>query len=195
MADEQPKVDLEQVVAVGSQWLSERPEWKKYSRFAERHFVRTLPEDQRTLARTMLALGFEAGLTTPSPNLGRLVPPDGWFVFGSHVGYGGPMEFSDETDPAGDPLWERPVYDRPADEPRNEAQPPAPSGPTDGKMRSAECLLCAQEGRSTAVEWAGPITEQAVRDMETHLHEAHVKVPLQITVHDGIWAFAIGEDQ
>ena len=38
-------------------------------------------------------------------------PPDGWFTFGSHAPY--PwierLEFSDEVDEAGMPLWERPL--------------------------------------------------------------------------------------
>jgi len=33
--------------------------------------------------------------------------PDGWFTFGSHVGFHGPLEFSEEKDGGGDPLWER----------------------------------------------------------------------------------------
>jgi hypothetical protein len=35
-------------------------------------------------------------------------PPEGWFAFGTHVDTPGPLEFSDETDEAGMPLWERP---------------------------------------------------------------------------------------
>jgi hypothetical protein len=34
-------------------------------------------------------------------------PPDGWFVFGSHVGFEGPLEFSEELDGEGYPRWER----------------------------------------------------------------------------------------
>lgn len=34
-------------------------------------------------------------------------PPEGWFVLGSHVGFEGPLEFSDALDEAGLPLWER----------------------------------------------------------------------------------------
>lgn len=34
-------------------------------------------------------------------------PPEGWFTFGTHVEIPGPLEFSDETDEAGMPLWER----------------------------------------------------------------------------------------
>lgn len=36
-------------------------------------------------------------------------PPEGWFVFGTHVDHDGPIESSDETDEAGMPKWERPV--------------------------------------------------------------------------------------
>lgn len=36
-------------------------------------------------------------------------PPDGWFVFGSHVDFGGQMEFSGETTEDGLPKWERPL--------------------------------------------------------------------------------------
>jgi rubredoxin len=35
-------------------------------------------------------------------------PPEGWFAFGYHVDIPGPLQFSDETDEAGMPLWERP---------------------------------------------------------------------------------------
>lgn len=37
-----------------------------------------------------------------------LNPPDGWFAYGSHVGFDGPLEFSEEVDPNDHlPLWER----------------------------------------------------------------------------------------
>lgn len=37
-------------------------------------------------------------------------PPDGWFSFGSHVGCPWiPLEFSEETDEGGNPLFERPT--------------------------------------------------------------------------------------
>lgn len=36
-------------------------------------------------------------------------PPRGWFAFGTHVDIPGPLVFSEETDEAGMPLWERPV--------------------------------------------------------------------------------------
>lgn len=35
-------------------------------------------------------------------------PPEGWFTFGTHVDSTYPLDFSKETDEAGDPLWERP---------------------------------------------------------------------------------------
>lgn len=43
--------------------------------------------------------------------LAPFLPPDGWFVFGSHAPYPwvGDLEFSAETDEEGMPLWERPV--------------------------------------------------------------------------------------
>ena len=34
-------------------------------------------------------------------------PPEGWFVFGSHVGFDGPLEFSEALDETGMPRWER----------------------------------------------------------------------------------------
>lgn len=36
-------------------------------------------------------------------------PPEGWSTFGTHVYVPGPLEFSDEEDDAGMPLWERPL--------------------------------------------------------------------------------------
>jgi len=36
-------------------------------------------------------------------------PPDGWFGFGTHIEFGGPLEFSDEVDDSGMPKWERHV--------------------------------------------------------------------------------------
>jgi hypothetical protein len=36
-------------------------------------------------------------------------PPNGWFIFGSHVDFGGQMEFSAETTEDGLPKWERPL--------------------------------------------------------------------------------------
>lgn len=36
-------------------------------------------------------------------------PPEGWFHFGTHVDHDGPIEFSDDTDDAGMPKWERPA--------------------------------------------------------------------------------------
>lgn len=46
-------------------------------------------------------------------------PPDGWFYMGSHVG--APwlnLEFSEEMDETGLPLWERPVQHTPTDDER-----------------------------------------------------------------------------
>ena len=34
--------------------------------------------------------------------------PEGWFVFGTHLENPGPLEFSQESDDSGLPLWERP---------------------------------------------------------------------------------------
>lgn len=39
-------------------------------------------------------------------------PPDGWFEFGSHVEFDGPMEFSTEVGEDGLPRWERHVETR-----------------------------------------------------------------------------------
>jgi hypothetical protein len=36
-------------------------------------------------------------------------PPEGWFIFGTHVDTPGPLEFSEELDEGGLPRWERPV--------------------------------------------------------------------------------------
>lgn len=47
-------------------------------------------------------------LSQPTPTSEPFRPaPDEWFTFGSHVGFDGPLVFSDETDEVGDPLWER----------------------------------------------------------------------------------------
>lgn len=43
----------------------------------------------------------------------ELTPPAGWFVFGTHVDRPGPLDFSDEVDEAGMPLWERPHQSAP----------------------------------------------------------------------------------
>jgi hypothetical protein len=37
----------------------------------------------------------------------EMSPPDGWFMTGSHVGFDGPLEFSDTLDGDGLPRWER----------------------------------------------------------------------------------------
>lgn len=43
-------------------------------------------------------------------------PPPGWFDFGSHAdGFDGPLEFSEETDDGGMPLWERHLDRKDAD--------------------------------------------------------------------------------
>ena len=42
------------------------------------------------------------------------VPPSGWSHFGTHLDYGGPLEFSKSLDDEGYPLWERPVSSRDA---------------------------------------------------------------------------------
>lgn len=41
----------------------------------------------------------------------QMNPPEGWFVFGTHVGPDDPLvEFSEELDPEdGLPMWERPM--------------------------------------------------------------------------------------
>lgn len=36
-------------------------------------------------------------------------PPEGWYLFGTHVDVPVPLEFSTETDEALMPLWERPI--------------------------------------------------------------------------------------
>lgn len=59
-------------------------------------------------ARAALAVFEKAHTTTP---------PDGWFYMGSHVG--APwlnLEFSEEMDETGLPLWERPVQHTPTDD-------------------------------------------------------------------------------
>jgi hypothetical protein len=38
-----------------------------------------------------------------------ITPPDGWFTYGSHIEYSAPLEFSEELDSDGLPLFERPV--------------------------------------------------------------------------------------
>lgn len=46
-------------------------------------------------------------------------PPDGWFYMGSHVGATWlNLEFSEEMDETGLPLWERPVQHTPTDDER-----------------------------------------------------------------------------
>ena len=39
----------------------------------------------------------------------RREPPEGWHVFGTHVDVPVRLEFSEETDDALMPLWERPI--------------------------------------------------------------------------------------
>ena len=63
-------------------------------------------------ARAALAVFEKAHTTTP---------PDGWFYMGSHVG--APwlnLEFSEEMDETGLPLWERPVQHTPTDDERED---------------------------------------------------------------------------
>lgn len=37
------------------------------------------------------------------------VSPDGWFPYGTHIDISGFLEFSEERDTSGAPLWERPL--------------------------------------------------------------------------------------
>lgn len=70
------------------------------------------PDHPRSRAGIIAALDvFEKAHTT--------TPPDGWFYMGSHVG--APwlnLEFSEEMDETGIPLWERPVQHTPTDDER-----------------------------------------------------------------------------
>lgn len=43
----------------------------------------------------------------PAPQPAPLTPPRGWFPLGTHAGRRGPLQFSDQKDDAGLPLWER----------------------------------------------------------------------------------------
>lgn len=43
------------------------------------------------------------------PHMIRVIPPAGWFHFGTHVDEPVRLEFSEETDEALMPLWERPI--------------------------------------------------------------------------------------
>lgn len=45
--------------------------------------------------------------TPAGPADTSVFPPAGWSHFGTHIGYAGPLEFSEEHDDAGNPLWER----------------------------------------------------------------------------------------
>ncbi len=56
-----------------------------------------------------------------APEPSEVWPPDGWFPFGSHVDWSGPLEFSKETTEDGMPAWERHVAAEPSDTDEREA--------------------------------------------------------------------------
>lgn len=65
----------------------------------------------QTLIESLLAQANERGIHVEVVYPQGKPTPDGWFPFGSHAPYPwvGLLEFSDEKDESGLPLWERPV--------------------------------------------------------------------------------------
>lgn len=81
----------------------------------------------------------------------RVTPPDGWFPFGSHAPYPwiDRIEFSEEKDEAGMPLWERPVAPNVIERP--DFVMPDPDAPTDDERealikKAAKAIFLSAEG-------------------------------------------------
>lgn len=81
-------------------------------------------------SRIPLREAFVEGAKWQAEKARTTTPPDGWFYMGSHVG--APwlnLEFSEEMDETGLPLWERPVQHTPTDDARAYADAEYPETP------------------------------------------------------------------
>lgn len=133
-------------------------------------------------------------------------PPDGWFYIGSHVG--APwlnLEFSEEVDETGLPLWERPVQHAPTDQDSRNTRRArgecgnaecgqgyahsGPCAPTDDEREelSQEVLDLAVKTRDKADRWANVLGEIALGD------EAYAEAELLKKASEAIRRSAVPE--
>lgn len=62
-------------------------------------------------------------------------------------------------------------------------------------VTSAACIPCRERGRDTAVQWQGPLNEQAIRDMGEHLREHDPwATGVHVTINDDTWTFDLNRE-